>query len=227
MRRLVLVRHGVSWWNLEQRVQGHADIGLTEQGHRQAERVARAVAARWPEAEVLSSDLERCRDTATPIARALGVELRLDAQLRERHFGAWEGLSRTDLERDHQVRYLRWKAGEDVLAEVGGESDAALRERTLRVFGGLLGRLAGDVGTGSEARSSAGSTEASTLVAVTHGGTIWHGLHALLGLAPRSLGLIDNTSVTELVVAGGADERPTLIRFNDTGHLFEGGPDGI
>jgi broad specificity phosphatase PhoE len=221
MRRLILVRHGLSWWNLEQRVQGHADIGLTERGHDQAKRVAHAIAAQWPTAQVISSDLERCRDTATPIARALGVQLQLDADLRERNFGTWEGLSRADLERDHRARFLRWKAGEDVLAEIGGESDVALRERTLRVFGALLHRPE------APEQASVPDGEEPPLVAVTHGGTIWHGLHALLGLAPRSLGFIDNTSVTELVSAEVTDGRPTLMRFNDTGHLVEGGPDGI
>jgi len=46
--------------------------------------------------------------------------------LRERHFGRWEGLDREGLEADDADRYARWRAGEDVIAEVGGESDATL-----------------------------------------------------------------------------------------------------
>jgi probable phosphoglycerate mutase len=135
---LVLVRHGESVWNVERRVQGHECRGLTDHGRVQAERTAHNVAARWPDARVLSSDLGRCVSTATPIAAALGAELVVDAALRERHFGRWEGLDRAGLEQDDPARFQRWRAGEDVIAEVGGESDEVLRRRSSATFARLL-----------------------------------------------------------------------------------------
>jgi glucosyl-3-phosphoglycerate phosphatase len=219
-RRLVLVRHGESVWNVEQRVQGQTCAGLTAHGRLQAERTAETIAARWPGALVVASDLERCRDTATPIADALGVPVRHEALLRERAFGGWEGYTREDLLREDPVRFGRWQAGEDLIAEVGGESDVVLRERASGAFAALLaGAALGGIGVGE--------LDADTVVAVTHGGTIWHGLHALLGLAPVSLGGVDNASVSELVHSGPQDggawraqpARTTMTRFNEGGHL--------
>jgi glucosyl-3-phosphoglycerate phosphatase len=221
-RRLVLVRHGLSVWNVEQRVQGQICAGLTDHGRLQAERTAETVAARWPGAVVVASDLERCRDTAAPIAAALGVGVRHEEVLRERAFGGWEGFTRDDLEREDPERYRRWKAGEDLLDEVGGETDVVLRERASTAFGALLtGGALGGIG--------AGELDSDTVVAVTHGGTIWHGLHALLGLAPASLGAVDNASVSELVRSGPRESaewraelpRTVLTRFNEGAHLPE------
>jgi glucosyl-3-phosphoglycerate phosphatase len=219
-RRLVLVRHGLSVWNVEHRVQGQTCAGLTDHGRIQAERTAETVAARWPDALVIASDLERCRDTAAPIAAALGVSVRHEPLLRERAFGTWEGFTRDDLEREDPERYRRWKDGDDLLDEVGGETDVVLRERASGAFSALLDGL----GLGGVA---AGELDSDTIVAVTHGGTIWHGLHALLGLAPASLGGVDNASISELVRTGPREvpewrpepARTRLTRFNEGGHL--------
>jgi len=209
VRRLVLVRHGESVWNVERRVQGHECRGLTDHGRVQAEHTARSIAERWPEARVLSSDLGRCVTTATPIAAALGTDLEVDAALRERYFGRWEGLDRPGIEQDDPGRFLRWRAGEDVIAEVGGESDADLRRRAAATFAQLLADVVPEDGT---------------VVAVSHGGTIWYGVHELLRLGGARLGAVDNASVTELVIGGwapaGVDlEAPRLQRFNETSHL--------
>ena len=208
VRRLVLVRHGESVWNVEKRVQGQTCRGLTEHGHVQAARTGEWLGAWLGEAPVVSSDLGRCVDTAAPIAAALGVRPITDMMLRERHFGRWEGLDRDGLEADDPERFARWRAGEDVIAEVGGESDAVLRERAGRAFSALLGADDG----------------ADTVVAVTHGGTIWYGVHELLRLAGYRLGAVHNASVTELVHGGrgpaGLDpDLPHLARFNETSHL--------
>jgi len=215
-RRLILIRHGESVWNVERRVQGHTCRGLTAHGHEQAERTAQALAPRVRDAIVVTSDLGRCRDTAAPLIAALGATERVDAALRERHFGSWEGLTREDLERDDPERLVRWRAGEDVIGEVGGESDTVLRERAGAMFMRLLGLVA--------AEDEADVADAETVIAVTHGGTIWYGVHELLRLAGYHLGPVDNASVTELVVGGrgpsGLDlAMPRLTRFNETAHL--------
>lgn len=210
VRRLVLVRHGESVWNVQQRVQGQTCRGLTDHGHLQAALTGELIASLFGAGMVVTSDLGRCVDTAAPIAAALGVGLEVDMALRERSFGRWEGLDREGLEADDPKRYARWRAGEDVIAEVGGESDATLRERAARAFAALLERADGEV--------------EGTVVAVTHGGTIWYGVHELLRITGYRLGAVHNASVTELVIGGrgpsGLDARlPHLARFNETGHL--------
>jgi len=88
---LYLVRHGQSQWNIERRIQGQTpDIELTDLGREQAAAVAadlRATGAR----HVISSDLVRARQTAEPIATALGVPLEVDPDLREQAMGEVEG----------------------------------------------------------------------------------------------------------------------------------------
>jgi glucosyl-3-phosphoglycerate phosphatase len=210
LKRLVLVRHGETAWNVERRLQGQTGSPLTVRGLAQAEAVAVALARRHPGAAVVASDLERALRTAEPLAARLGVSVAADGRLRERHCGTWEGRTRAELAEHDPVRLARWRAGEDVLGEVGGESDAALRGRAGDAFALLV--------TEAAERSATG-----TVIAVSHGGTISAGLHALLGLGSRTLGAIENASVSELVggePSGGSSGLPVqLVRLNETGHL--------
>lgn len=214
MRRLVLVRHAETTWNAEGRIQGHAGSPLTERGRSQAERLGAALAERHPGAQLVSSDLERTLATAAPYAAALGLAVETDPGLRERAFGAWEGRTRDDLAASDPERWTRWREGDDaVVGEVGGET---ADELVARVVAALDARLAA-------------LEDGGVLVAVTHGGPIWFGLHALLDLGAGRLGGVDNASVTELTVEREADGSSPLAgpgtvleRWNEVGHLPPG-----
>jgi probable phosphoglycerate mutase len=94
-----LLRHGVTDGNAEGRVQGQgAGTGLSRLGERQV-RAAAARVLRTPvrPAAIVSSDLERCRQTAQVLAEALDLPVRLDPDLRERSFGLLEGRLWADL----------------------------------------------------------------------------------------------------------------------------------
>ena len=93
--RLLLVRHGESTWNADGRWQGQADPPLSALGEQQAADAAAhvdAVDAVW------SSDLARARRTAEIIAHERGVDVRIDARLRERDAGEWQGYTRAEIE---------------------------------------------------------------------------------------------------------------------------------
>src|SRR6185503_21212634 len=94
--RLYLVRHGVTAWNVEERLQGHTDISLTDEGLRQAERIADRLSALSIEA-VWSSDLVRASATAEAIARRHGLQVQTTCLLRESGLGAWEGLTEKEI----------------------------------------------------------------------------------------------------------------------------------
>ncbi|WP_375002439.1 histidine phosphatase family protein [Aeromicrobium sp. CTD01-1L150] len=91
-RRVILWRHGQTAWNLERRVQGQTDTELDEVGRGQARAAAARLASLQP-VRIISSDLRRARDTAAELARVTGVEVELDARLREMDFGEREGLN--------------------------------------------------------------------------------------------------------------------------------------
>lgn len=200
MVHLVLVRHAQSSWNAERRIQGQGGAGLSPIGVEQAERTAAWLAATHPGAVLATSDLQRCRETVAPLAARLRVEVAHDEGLRERDFGEWTGQLVADITTRWPELGERWRAGEDVLAEVGGESTARLTDRVVATYRRLLAPL----------------DHHDTLICVTHGGPIWHGTHALVGLRPPSLGAVANAAVTRIELAG-----PTAVleTWNEQAHL--------
>lgn len=227
MRHLLLVRHGESLWNLEGRIQGQRCPGLSARGHAQADALATAYAGRLGRlrdaaagaVRVVSSDLRRARETAAPLAAALELEADTDVRLRERAFGRWEGRSHAELAEEEPDRWQRWTSGADVMAEIGAESAEQLADRVTPALRAL----------------HAATPDGGTCVVVSHGGSIWHGLHRLLSLPPRSLGPVGNAAVAELLLltagdrsrlappvraaSASASAQPVLASFNDLGHL--------
>jgi probable phosphoglycerate mutase len=114
----LLVRHGETDWNAAGRLQGHTDEPLNDYGRRQARELAERLAAEDVDA-IYASDLARARETAEIVGARLGLPVALDPDLREKHWGTWEGL--TGDERAH--------------VELVGESTEAHRERTMRALG--------------------------------------------------------------------------------------------
>ncbi len=98
MTRVLLVRHGQSEWNADGRWQGQADPALTDLGRNQALHASRALGT---VDAIVSSDLQRAAETAAIISAQLGVgPVVIDLDLRERHAGEWQGLTRADIDRD-------------------------------------------------------------------------------------------------------------------------------
>lgn len=156
MPRLLLLRHGQSIWNAEERWQGWADPPLSPLGVRQA-----AAAARWlagsgePFAVVACSDLVRARRTAEIVAEGLGLApVAVDPGLRERDVGDWTGLTTAEIARRWPEELVAWRAGRSQ-STPGGEAEPAF---VARLLAGLA-RLAAGPATGPA-------------VVVTHGGAI-------------------------------------------------------
>ena len=92
--RCCFVRHGETPWNVERRLQGHQDIPLNALGLAQAEAAARYLAVRHAQAPfqaIVSSDLQRARQTADAIGKRLTLPVQTASALRERHYGDFEG----------------------------------------------------------------------------------------------------------------------------------------
>jgi probable phosphoglycerate mutase len=125
---LLLVRHGETDWNADGRLQGQTDRPLSDFGRRQAGHLADELAADGKLEAIYSSDLSRARETAEIVGARVGLPVTLDADLREKDWGTWEGL--TPVERDH--------------VEFVGESTEAHQERTLRALRRIADRHPGE-----------------------------------------------------------------------------------
>lgn len=100
MPTCLLVRHGHSSANGEGILAGRLPgIHLTEAGQGQAARLAERL-AELPVARVVTSPLERCVETARPLAAAAGVDLSVDEDLLECAYGAWTGRPLAELAKD-------------------------------------------------------------------------------------------------------------------------------
>lgn len=196
--RLFLVRHGQTAWNAAQRAQGHCDTELDETGLAQAEGVAQALESEGVQ-RIVSSDLRRCVQTASPISQATGRQIELQAALRERHFGHLEGLPYEE---------VRARIAEKA-AQIGAETHATRPDQG-ESYLDVWDRL-------STVRSEL-STESKTTVLVSHGGTLGLLLAGLLGQGFEEARAFRfaNASITELVRAEGTW---SIKRQNDSRHL--------
>lgn len=92
--RFCLVRHGETDWNVARRLQGHTDIDLNMRGVLQAGQMARALQKMNLQFDILyTSDLQRAAKTAKEIELLFKTSAIVNAALRERHFGALQGLT--------------------------------------------------------------------------------------------------------------------------------------
>ena len=195
------MRHGRTAWNDEGRFQGTEDVALDDVGIAQAERAASMLAVLGPTA-IVSSDLERARATAAPLAALTGLSVTSDPGLRETYAGVWQGRVRADLERDHRADLLAWSKGDEIRPG-GGETRTEVAARMVAA----IERALISVSTGG------------TLVVVTHGGAARTAACAMLGL-PRStwssFGVLANCSWTVLAETGWAAPYPAwrLTEYN-------------
>ena len=116
---LTLIRHGQTDWNVQRRLQGRSDIPLNDTGREQALAVGRELAASGEHWDVLvSSPLQRARETAQIIGRQIGLDLsRTYDDLVERAFGDVEGRDYTGTSDDerHALMEEYGEATEDVV----------------------------------------------------------------------------------------------------------------
>ncbi len=158
--RLILMRHGETGWNAEERLQGQDNSDLSARGISQARAFAGFLRALRP-ARVVSSDLGRTRQTAELVGYG---DCPSDPRLREWHMGTWTGRTKPDLIATHGALYHAWRAGTHT--PEGAEPWEVFRAR---VADGLRHWLAAGEGD---------------LLAIVHGGVIRAALHAFLDLPP-------------------------------------------
>jgi 2,3-bisphosphoglycerate-dependent phosphoglycerate mutase len=135
--KLCIVRHGETAWNAEHRVQGQLDIPLNEIGLRQAQAVCGALKDERFDA-IYASDLVRARQTAYPISHFLSMEILLEKNLRERHYGIFERLTYADVKVRYPEDYARFEARDPEYAFRTGESLKDFSARSIAAISKLV-----------------------------------------------------------------------------------------
>ncbi len=107
--RICIIRHGETDWNVTKRIQGQTDIPLNETGHGQALAMA-FNAAHYNFSAIYSSDLSRAYETAQKVAARCGLEVRTTPNLRERHYGIFQGMTAAEGAIRHPVAYANYIA---------------------------------------------------------------------------------------------------------------------
>ena len=212
MVEILLIRHGETAWNAEKRMQGHLDISLNDAGRRQAEALGMALRDEHFDA-IISSDLQRAHQTAQAVATPHAMTVIVDAGLRERCFGIFEGLLYADLEQSHPVAFAAWSAREmDARYPSGVNHAETLREFSVRALA-TIDRLAG-----------AGNCR--KIAIVTHGGVLECAHRAATGTALTQARDFDilNASVNRLRWHAG---RLEILDWANVRHLDNGGADEI
>jgi len=209
--KLCLIRHGETTWNAERRLQGHTDIPLNAKGVLQARQMAQALKNTKRLFDVLyTSDLKRAADTANAIVELFGLEARVDSALRERHFGALQGLS---IQEAPLLKPAIWQAhiARDLDHELeGGES---IQQFALRVQA-VLDKI-------QEQHSG------KTVLLVSHGGTLdmMYRIASRQALSAARVASVPNASLNWITHRQG--EGWSIEQWADTRHLEGSALDGV
>ena len=187
----MLVRHGETDWNRDNRFQGHADPPLNEAGRAQARELAETLGTR-DFAALHASPLRRATETAEILGGSLGLEPVADDALKEVDVGSWSGLTRSDVEARYPDGFARWlEYGH------GWDDGETYEELGARVVSGLL--------------AIAALHDREEVLAVTHGGPIRSALAAAEGIpfeeARRSIHVIGNCAVVPVRIENGRLQR--------------------
>jgi broad specificity phosphatase PhoE len=136
------IRHGETIWNVEGRLQGQRDSDLTARGRAQADRCAEILrqlatddGCRLEQLSFVSSPLGRARATMERIRTLLRLDAdgyRVEPNLAEMSFGAWEGFVYDEIARREPDALARREQQKWHFSPPGGESYAALMERVRR-----------------------------------------------------------------------------------------------
>ena len=208
MTELIVIRHGKTAWNLEQRIQGSTDIELHPLGIRQAEALADRLAQEEFHA-IYSSDLKRAYQTAALIAGKTQHRVIPHAGLRERNFGVFEGMTATDIQERYPEGWERFKNWDPDYAAPKGISLRDYQQTSVKSLEDIARKHPGE-----------------RLVVVTHGGFLSglmrHTLQIPFSTPSRFKGL--NTALNTFVFH---ENTWTLQTWGDINHLREiDEPDG-
>ena len=201
MTRIILVRHGETEWNRDERFRGRADIPLNDNGVIQARATAKRVAAEFSPAAIYSSPLVRALKTATILGEHLSLVVKLDEGLFDIDYGMWTGLTREKVQNRWPVDLSAWFECPNQAEIPGGENLDHVRRRAMATVAKIVGNHVG------EEVVVVGHTVVNRLI-----------LLGVLGLGNERFWRVrqDNCAINVIEAANGDY---TLVSMNETCHL--------
>lgn len=200
MVTFIIVRHGFSRGNKENRFSGQMDVPLDETGILQARATAEYILANFKVDSVYASDLSRAVDTVKPIAEALGLPVHTCKELREVDVGNWQDRSNEEIAQLYPESLTVYRKTPGLAQFDGGESFAEAQQRSLEA----IHRIAAE-------------NDGKTVVVGTHGGIVRALQVAWMGMSMAQMHevpYVPNCAVTEvnyekgkaeIVISGYAD----------------------
>jgi len=200
MKKLFLVRHGESEWNVLKRIQGQQNVALTDRGKLQARLIAKRLLNENIDS-IYSSDLDRAYNTAVIIGNMLKIDVNPMPGLREIDFGKWEGISYDNISDIDSKEIILWRKAPEKLKVDGAET---LEELQLRAM--------------SEIYRIMDTEKKHNVLIVSHSATL---KTIILGLLDMKLSNFKNITLDNvgLTIIEFRDYNRVLKLLNDTNHL--------
>jgi len=129
---IILIRHGETEWNSQQRMQGHSNSDLSSVGQAQIQSLGQWM-KNVPFDHIYSSDSLRAKHTAEAITQFSGHKLKIDLRLREKNLGVFEGLTSEEARERHPEVFRLFKTAGSKYVIDEGESTQQLQDRALEI----------------------------------------------------------------------------------------------
>ncbi|CCQ92672.1 Phosphoglycerate mutase/fructose-2,6-bisphosphatase [[Clostridium] ultunense Esp] len=202
MKKIYLVRHGESEWNVLKKIQGQQNIALTQKGIEQAHLIGERLINENIE-KIYSSDLNRAYITAKIIGNKLNLAITPMKEFREINFGVWEGISNDKMIEEHQDDLALWRNEPEKLQIEGAET---LKELQIRAMNGLNKIIHND--------------RIDNVLIVSHSATL---KTIILGLLNMNLANFKNLTINNvsLSIVEIREHNKVLKLFNDICHIKE------
>jgi len=211
--KLILIRHGESYSNVQKKFSGFQDVDLTEKGIWQAERLACRLKKVTVDI-VYCSDLKRAIHTADIVFGNRDIDMLTNPNLREINFGIWEGMTFEEIRLKEGAKFTSWMENPDEKSIIPqGESLAILNERVMTEVNRIL-------------EEHKNEEKDKTIAIVCHGGAIRVILCNALNLELKNLWYIKQES-TALNIIDYYDNRGFISLLNDTSHLEDWWESGL
>lgn len=200
MKKVYLVRHGQTDWNLEGRTQGSKDSNLTALGIKQVETLE-GYFKHVQLDRIYSSPLKRAHSTAQVVARSKQLDCILDSRLAEMNFGKWEGLTRGEIQSTYPDISKTWMKEPHLAIIPDGETMEIAQKRIVEFV---------------DDKIIDGSKD--TILIVSHGIIIRLLLLNILSMDLKHYYKLKQNNCSINLIEFG-ERGPALVKYNDTCHI--------